>query len=271
MNHNENGDRHVLVEREGSIVTVTLNRPASKNLISSELTSELVQACADIQADPSVKCAILAARGDVFCAGGNLKAMRNRQHHFAGSPSEIRSYYDGGVQRLARAFFALDVPVVAAINGAAMGAGLDLALMCDLRVASSSAIFAESFVRVGLVSGAGGSWLLQQTVGSAMAAELTLTGDTIDAQRALQIGLVSRVVAPDDLARQARELAERVARHPSHAVRMNKRLLRDSRGGSLESVLTLAASLQGLAQHTEDHIEAVAAALEKRPAQFKNK
>jgi enoyl-CoA hydratase/carnithine racemase len=258
-------------ERDGPVVVLTLNRPDTRNMISVELTDALVEACARLHADVSIKCAILTAAGEVFCAGGNLKAMRDREHHFAGSAAEMRQYYDSGVQRLARAFFALDVPVVAAVNGPAIGAGLDLALLCDVRIASDTARFAESFIRLGLVSAAGGSWLLQRLVGPAVAAELTLTGDEFDAARALQLGIVSKVVPRAELLPRAQDVARRIARHPAHAVRLNKRLLRDSLGGSMENALSLAASFQGLAQHTQDHHEAVAAALEKRKPSFNDK
>lgn len=258
-------------EREGPIVVLALNRPDTRNMISVELTDAIVVACAKIQADVSIKCAILTANGHVFCAGGNLQAMRNREHHFAGNPAQIRSYYDTGVQRLARSFMALDVPVIAAVNGAAIGAGLDLALLCDVRIASESAKFAESFIKLGLVSAAGGSWLLQRLVGPAIAAELTLTGDDFDANRARELGIVSQVVPSAELLPRAREIAGRIARHPAQAIRLNKRLLRDSLNGSLDSALSLAAGFQGLAQHTDDHHEAVAAALEKRKPQFTDK
>ncbi len=258
-------------EREGAVVTLALNRPETRNMISTELTDAIVAACAKIQGDVSIKCVILTAKGHVFCAGGNLKAMHNREHHFAGNPAENRAYYDTGVQRLARAFFWLDVPVVAAVNGPAVGAGLDLALLCDVRICSDTALFAESFVRLGLVSAAGGAWLLQRIVGPAIAAELTLTGDDFDAKRALDLRIVSQVLPAEQVLPRAREIAARIARHPVHALRMNKRLLRDSQGVSLETSLSLASSMQGLAQHTADHREAVAAALEKRKPNYTDK
>jgi enoyl-CoA hydratase/carnithine racemase len=265
----ENPD--VVWEREGAVVVLRLNRPDTRNMISVPLTDALVQACARINADLSIKCVVLTAAGDIFCAGGNLKAMRDREHHFAGNPAENRSYYDQGVQRLARAFGAVEVPFIAAVNGPAIGAGLDLALMCDLRIAAEGARFAESFIRLGLVSAAGGSWLLQRLVGPAVAAELTLTGDDFDATRALQLGILSQVVAPAQLMASAMALAQRIACHPAHAIRLNKRLLRESLMGGLDSTLSLAAGFQGLAQHTEDHREAVAAVLEKRQPRFNNK
>lgn len=261
-------DPVLVFEREGPLVILTLNRPDERNMISAELTDALVEACARINEDISVKCAILTAAGKVFCAGGNLKAMYRREHHFSGNPAEMRRYYDLGVQRLARAFAAVEVPFIAAVNGPAIGAGLDIALMCDLRIAADSAVFAESFIRLGLVSAAGGSWLLQRAIGQAAAAELTLTGDDVDALRALQLGIVSQVLPQEQLLLRARELAARMSRHPSHALRMNKRLLRESATQGLEASLALAASLQGLAQHTADHTEAVAAVVEKRAPHF---
>jgi enoyl-CoA hydratase/carnithine racemase len=258
-------------ERDGAVVVLTLNRPDTLNMISTELVDAIVESCAKLQADISIKCAILTANGSVFCAGGNLQAMHRREYHFAGNPAENRAYYDTGVQRLARSFAGLDVPVIAAVNGPAIGAGLDLTLLCDVRIAAGSAKFAENFIRLGLVSAAGGSWLLQRLVGPAVAAELTLTGDDFDAARARELGIVSQVVTGAELMPRARDIAARIARHPAHAIRMNKRLLRDSLGGSLEASLSLAASMQGLAQHTEDHREAVAAAIEKRKPNYTDK
>lgn len=268
MNSETHAEPVLKWEREGPVVVLTLNRPDTRNMISVELTDALVQACARVSADISIKCVILTAAGQVFCAGGNLRAMYNREHHFAGNAAENRVYYDGGVQRLARAFTALDVPVIAAVNGAAIGAGLDLVLLADVRIAVDTAVFAESFIRLGLVSAAGGSWLLQRHVGPAAAAELTLTGDDFDATRALQLGVVSQIVHADRLMPRAQDIAQRIARHPAHAIRLNKRLLRESLTQSLEGSLTLAASMQGLAQHTEDHREAVAAVIEKRAPRF---
>lgn len=255
-------------QRDGPVVTLALNRPGDRNVISQELTDALEAACARIQADITIKCAILTAEGKVFCAGGNLRAMYNREHHFAGNPAENRAHYDAGVQRLARSFHALDVPVIAAINGAAVGAGLDLALMCDVRMCAEGAVFAESFVRLGLVSAAGGAWLLQRVIGPARAAQMVLTGDDFDARRAAELGIVSEILPASELLSRAREMAMRIARHPAHALRMNKRLLRESECSSLEASLTLASSMQGLAQHTADHLEAVTAAIEKRAPRY---
>lgn len=254
----------VRYEIDGGIATITLDSPQTRNGISRQMTDSIVDAVSRAEADMSVRCIILTGAGTAFCAGGDLRKMRDKVEHFAGDPLEIRRTYVDGVQRLARLFNTIEVPAIAAVNGPAMGAGLDLALMCDMRLCGRSAIFAESFVRLGLVSAAGGAWFLARALPPASAAELVLTGDTIDAADALRLGIVSRVTDDADLATAARELALRVARHAPEAVRLNKRLLRTALRSDLATTLELAAALQGGIQHTPDHDEAIAAALEKR-------
>ena len=184
------------------------------------------------------------------------------------SPIKTRRNYLTGIQRLPRAFAALEVPIVAAVNGPAIGAGCDLACMCDIRVAGESAKFAESFVKLGIIPGDGGAWLLPRVVGMARAAELAFTGDTIDAQQALAWNLVSRVVPHDDLMASARELAGRITANPGHALRLTKRLMREALHARLDTVLEMSAVFQAVSHKTADHREAVAAFLEKRPPRF---
>jgi enoyl-CoA hydratase/carnithine racemase len=162
----------------------------------------------------------------------------------------------------------LEVPVVAAVNGAAIGAGLDLACMCDVRIASETARFAESFVKIGIVPGDGGAWLLPRIIGFSKASELALTGDIIDAEEARAMGLVSRVVPADALINEAQAVAKRIAANPPHAVRMTKRLLREGQAMTLKGVLEMSAAFQALAHVTQDHEEAIAAFLEKREPVF---
>ena len=183
-------------------------------------------------------------------------------------PAQTRRNYKFGIQRLPLAFEALDVPVIAAVNGPAIGAGCDLACMCDIRIASDTASFAESFVKIGLVPGDGGAWLLPRIVGFSKACEMALTGDAVNAQEALSIGLVSQVVASSGLLAAAGAMAARIAANPAHAVRMTKRLLRASRDSNLATLLEMSASFQALAHVTEDHKEAVSAFLNKRKASF---
>lgn len=259
------------VARDGAVVTLTIDDPATKNALSPALTQQLVAACNEINADMSIGCAILTGAGEVFCAGGNIKDMYARANHFAGNAAEIRRTYQNGVQTIAKALYDLEVPIIAAVNGAAMGAGMDFATMCTIRMASETAKFAESFIKLGLTSAAGGAWFLNRAIGTSAAAEMALTGDTIDAARALEIGLVSRVVAPEALLDEARTLAARITRHPPHSIRLNTRLLRESARLDLSASLEIAAAMQAVVQQTDDQYEAVAAAVEKRKPGYKGK
>lgn len=257
------------IDKEG-IVLLTLNRPELRNPISDlEVIEALLAALARLETDPAARVAILTGAGKGFSSGGNINEMKPGGNLNSGSPAATRLSYKRGIQRVPLAFAALEVPVIAAVNGAAMGAGCDLTCMCDLRIAGESAKFAESFVKLGLIAGDGGSWLLPRVVGWSRAAEMALTGDAIDAAEALACGLVSRVVPDADLIDAARALARRIAANPPHAVRMTKRLLWEGRKADLPTLLEMASAMQAAAHATADHEEAVAAFLEKRQPQFK--
>ncbi|MBV6760918.1 crotonase/enoyl-CoA hydratase family protein [Rhodococcus opacus] len=259
----------VLITREGDIVTWTLNRPEARNPISEpDVIEALENAVADVNNDPSVRAAIVTGAGSAFSSGGNVKHMRDRAGMFGGSPADLRQGYRHGIQRIPLALYHCEVPTIAAVNGPAIGAGCDLTLMCDMRIASTAAVFAESFVKVGLVPGDGGAWFLPQAVGMARASEMAFTGDAIDAAKALEWGLVSQVVEPGELLDAARALADRVAVNPPQVLRMTKKLLREGRHQSLESLLELSAAMQSLAHHTADHHEAVGAMLDRRTPDF---
>ncbi|KJR09777.1 crotonase/enoyl-CoA hydratase family protein [Gordonia sp. LUNF6] len=259
----------LLVERDGDVVTWTVNRPETRNAISEDdAIDALVDAATAVNRDQSVRAVILTGAGSAFSAGGNVKDMAAAAGLFGGAPHQQRVGYREGIQRIPRAMYALEVPVIAAVNGPAVGAGCDLALMCDIRIASNTAFFAESFVKLGLIPGDGGAWLLPRAIGPARAAEMALTGDRVDAATALKWGIVSRVVEPADLLPTAREIASRIAANPPVAVRMTKKLLRESSQQTLDQLLELSATMQAVAHHTEDHREAVAAFLEKRPGRF---
>ncbi|MRV70512.1 crotonase/enoyl-CoA hydratase family protein [Duganella sp. FT92W] len=259
-------------ERDGGVLTVRMDRAESRNALTDPLQmQEFVDLCTQIKRDRSVKVVVLTGNGSAFCAGGNVKDMRERGGIFAGSPYEVRESYRGGIQTIPLALYELDVPVVAAVNGPAIGAGLDLACMCDIRIASDNALFAESFVRLGIVPGDGGAWLLPRIVGMPRASLMAFTGDTIDAAKALAWDLVADVVPADQLDAEAQALAQRIAANPAHALRLTKRLLREGQHMRLDSLLELSAAFQALAHHTEDHHEAVNAFLEKRTAQYTGK
>jgi enoyl-CoA hydratase/carnithine racemase len=262
-------EKFLIIERDGPVAIVTLNRPQERNAISRpEYIQEIKDFCADATADASLKAVIVTGSGSAFCAGGNVKDMRSRSGIFEGSPYQLRNRYRDGIQQIPLALYELEVPTIAAINGAAIGAGLDLACMCDVRIAAEGAIFAESFVKLGIVPGDGGAWLLPRVIGNARAALMTLTGDAIDSARALEYGLVSDVVPAADLLDAAKAVAQRIASNPGHALRLTKRLLREGQDMKLGPLLELSAAYQALAHHTEDHEEAVEAFLEKRPPRF---
>ena len=259
----------VLYEQNGHIVTLTLNRHETRNAISEdEMIDAIVDGCARINADYSVRVAIITGAGSAFSSGGNVKDMRDKKGMFAGTATEIRDGYRKGIQRIPLAVQALEVPIIAAVNGAAIGAGCDLTMMCDMRIASEKALFAESFVKVGLVPGDGGAWFLPRVVGVSRANEMAYTGEPVNAQTALEWGLVSRVVAPEQLMDAANELALRIAANPPTALRMTKKLLKEGEHSRLDSLLEMSASLQALAHQTKDHAEAVDAIIEKRPPTF---
>ncbi|WP_448676030.1 crotonase/enoyl-CoA hydratase family protein [Delftia acidovorans] len=256
------------IARDGAIWTLTMNQPETRNaLTGNTAVEEFVQVCDEIRRDASVKAVILTGAGPIFSSGGNVKDMQ-RFFDDALTPDAIREEYRQGIQRIPRALNQLDVPVICAVNGPAIGAGLDLTCMCDIRIASETATFAESFVRVGIVPGDGGAWLLPRAVGRAKAAEMAFTGEAIDAQQALACGLVSRVVSADQLLPTARALADKIAANPGAVMRMTKRLLREGEHSTLESLLELSAGYQALAHKTADHREAVMAFVEKRKPRF---
>lgn len=260
---------YLLYEQAEGVAVVTMNRPQERNALTEEHQMlEFVELCARVRRDRGVKALVLTGAGSAFCAGGNLKNMRDKKGFSAGQPADIRDAYRNGIQQIPLALYELDVPTIAAVNGPAIGAGMDLACMCDIRVASERASFASSFVKLGIVPGDGGAWLLARTIGQPKAMELMLTGDTFDAARALELGLVSRVVPHDTLMTQAMELAGRIAANPVRTVRLTKRLLRESDHMSLATSLEMAAAYQALAHYTPDHDEAVLAFLEKRKPAF---
>lgn len=244
----------LLVRIDSAVATWTINLPHLGNAVSGkDFVTAFESAVDSANADNGIRAVILTGEGKLFSAGGNVKEMADRQGMFGLDAIAQRYAYVDGIQRIPRALARLEVPIIAAVNGAAVGAGCDLAAMCDIRVASERASFAESFVQIGLVPGDGGTWFLQRAVGYERAAEMTLTGDRIDAATALEWGLVSRVVPHDELLAAAADLATRIAKNPSHTLRMAKRLLQESRTGSLESTLAMAAAMQPLAHRDPEH------------------
>lgn len=260
----------VLYETRGRIALITLNRPDTRNAIGEHSDcAELVEAVERANADRSISVLVLTGSGSSFSAGGNLKGMRDRNGIGPlATPADTRDNYKKGVQKIALAFANLEIASVAAVNGHAIGLGCDIACLCDMRVASDAAKFAASFVKMGIVPGDGGAWILPRIVGYANAAEMILTGDTYTAAEAKGIGLVNKVVPADQVLDEAFKLADRVAANPPRAVRMAKKLLREGQHSRLPDVLELSAAFQALAHETADHKEAVEAFLDKRTPDF---
>ncbi len=260
----------LIQERDGHILTITINLPEKRNPISDNaMVDALCNAFEAADQNIDVRCVILTGAGSAFSSGGDLKMMRADAGGLRdGNPVETRRNYKYGIQRLPLMFQALEVPVVAAVNGPAIGAGCDLACMCDVRVAAQSAKFAESFVKLGIIPGDGGAWLLPRIIGFSRAVELSLTGEMVDAGEALRIGLVSHVVPDEDLMTRAREVAAKIAANPPHAVRMAKRLLREGQTADLKNILEMSAAMQALAHTTKDNDEAIEAFIEKRVPKF---
>lgn len=256
------------IEQRGGVTTLTMNQPETRNLLTGNTAiDEFVEACAAIAKDSSVRVVIVTGAGPAFCAGGNLKDMQRYSNENI-EADVIREEYRHGIQRLPLALYNLDVPTIAAVNGPAIGAGCDLACMCDIRLASENAYFAESFIKLGLIPGDGGAWLLPRVVGMSRAAEMSFTGDKVSAADAVSYGLVSRLVPADQLLQEANALADRIAANPGPALRMTKRLLREGQQLRLDSLLELSAGFQAMAHQTPHHVEAVAAFVEKRPPVF---
>lgn len=247
------------------VAVLTFKRDDLRNaLTGTALVDEILLTLDWVNSAEGISVLILTGAGSAFSSGGNVREMSEKQGLFSGSVQQIQDQYRRGIQRLPLAMEAAEVPIIAAINGAAIGAGFDLACMSDLRLASATAVMGETFVNLGIIPGDGGAWFLQRLIGYQRAAELTLTGRLISAQEALELGIVLDVTEPDQLISRALELATRIAAKPPHAVRMTKRLLKHAQRGTLSDFLDLCACFQGMAHHTNDHAEAINAFMEKR-------
>lgn len=259
----------IVEERRGAVAIWTLTRPDRLNALPDLNDGEdFARACEAVNADPSVRCVVMTGAGRAFSAGGDLKAMKGRSDLFEGSGAAIRERYRRVVHRIVRALYGLEVPLITAVNGPAMGLGCDIAGLGDIRIASERASFGVPFMKLGIIPGDGGSWLLPRNIGYNRAAELLFTARHIDAQTADQWGLVNRVVAHDRLMIEAMITADQIAAQPPQALRMAKSLLRQGRDMNFDQMLELSAAMQALAHLTDDHIEGVTAVLEKRPGQF---
>lgn len=253
------------LDRQGHVLLVTMNRPETRNALSDDgVVEEFIACCEEVNADLSIRAVVLTGAGPAFSSGGNLKSIRDKLGAGLGEAPLSRLAYRDGIQRLPLAWCNLEVPTIAAVNGPAHGAGNDLATMCDIRIASEQAVFCETFVKLGLIAGDGGAWLLPRAVGMSNACEMAFTGEPIDAAQALAWGLVSRVVPADQLLPSALDLAQRIAANPPHALRMTKRLLLEGQHMRLAPLLEMSAGFQALAHQTAEHEAALQGFLQRR-------
>lgn len=259
---------------EDRVALLTFNRDDLRNaLTGSNLIDDICNTVAWANRNPDVSVLVLTGAGSAFSSGGNIKEMqlRDTEHKdaaFGGDVYEVQEKYRAGIQRIPLAIYNAEIPVIAAVNGPAIGAGFDLTCMCDIRIASSKALFGETFVNLGIIPGDGGAWFLQRLIGYQRAAELTLTGRVIKADEAKELGIVLDVVDPDELLPRAMEMAKQMASKPPQALRMTKRLLKTAQRQELKDFLELCAVFQGMCHNTNDHMEAINAFIEKRPGEY---
>lgn len=252
-----------LLELDRGVATLTLNRHDLRNaLTGSALIDDLCTVAAWANACEEVSALVITGAGSAFSSGGNIKDIAERKGDFAGDVAEVAARYRRGIQRIPLALETVEVPIIAAVNGAAIGAGFDLANMADVRIASSRAKFGETFLNLGIIPGDGGAWFMQRQIGYQRAFELTLSGRIIDAAEALRLGVVLEVVEPDQLMPRAQEMAAAFAAQPPKALRLTKRLMKMAPRMELKDFLDLCAVFQGMCHNEPEHMEAVLRTIE---------
>ena len=255
----------ILTTTRNSVLTITLNRPESYNALNDSMKKELNEAFRQAEKDDDVRCIVLRGAGEkAFCSGQDLKE-RSTSHR------SLKESLEKSYNPLIRKMRAIEKPVIGMINGVAAGAGLSIALACDMRIMAESAKLTEVFIRIGLVPDSGSHWFLPRLVGMAKAFEYAATGRDIDAVEAERVGLVNRVVASAELEKTVMDIAEKLAHAPTRSIGLIKRTLNKSLASDLDALLDYEAVIQELASRTEDHQEGVKAFLEKRKGVFKGK
>jgi 2-(1,2-epoxy-1,2-dihydrophenyl)acetyl-CoA isomerase len=257
----------ILMQQDGSVLTITLNRPDKLNAATDLMLDELNDAFKNAERDAAVRAILLTGAGRGFCAGQDLDTARERQATGEGLSfgEHLRRTYNPLILRMRR----MPKPIIGAINGVAAGAGMSLAMACDVRIAAQSASFLQAFVKIGLIPDSGSSWMLPRLVGMTRALDLMLTGRKISAQEGLEYGLVNRVVADAELMAVAGQTAAEFAAAPTQAIGYIKRALDFASTSTLADALNNEADLQEIAGRSADHDEGIAAFLEKRPPKFR--
>lgn len=260
-------DNHLEVIQEGNLLWLYLNRPLQKNAIDDQMIDDIEKNLEQASDDKNIRVVILGARGNVFCAGGDTQLMAEKKGMFAGDSHELRTRYQKGIQRIPLAMEKFEKPLIAMVDGPAIGAGCDLTLMADLRIASPHASFTESFARLSLVPGDGGTFFLPRVIGYARAMEMFLSCQTVKAEKALEWGLINKLVKAEDLEKETRIWGEQIAMLAPVALQMTKRALK-MRFSSLPDQLEILSTYQGIAQRLQDHDRGLKALSEKKSAHF---
>jgi len=261
--------QHILVEIEEHIGTLTLNRPERLNALGAGMREQMLRSLVALGENPDVRAVVVTGAGRAFCSGGDVKEMHERVE--SGAPARQAVEIQPVREKILATLRTMPKPVIASVNGPAAGAGFNLALGCDMRIASERATFSQAFVRRGLHPDWGGTWFLTRMLGTARACELIFSGDTVSARQAADWGLVNRVVPHDELAAETRHLARRLAEGPPIVIAMAKRGIYRSTDADLASALEYEAYAQRVVWTTEDAAEGIRAFVEKRPPVFKGK
>jgi len=260
----------IILKKQDHIATLTMNRPDKMNALNVQMLQETVAAIEEVAKDDDVRVMVLAAAGKAFCSGADL-SDGGKAAGLAGTPNEMRSNVRNSYQKVTMGLQRMDKPTIAMVGGPAVGAGCDFAFGCDMRVGSERAKFRNSFVKVGLIPGGGGTWLYTRVLGLGRGLEFLFTGDFLEAEEAARIGVLNKLVPADQLESVTMELAQKIAKNPPLAVQMSKVMAYKALETNLEAALAMSAAYQALALSSEDHREGVNAFMEKREGQFEGK
>ncbi|MCR9203215.1 MAG: enoyl-CoA hydratase-related protein [Halobacteriovoraceae bacterium] len=260
--------KHLKCDFKNHQLWITLDRPDSANAFHLPMIDELVSTLEKADHHDEVRVIVITGSGKNFCAGGDVVAMKEKKEMFSGESDELRRNYQKGIQRIPRAMEQLQKPTLALVNGAAIGAGCDFACMCDLRIGSHSTKMGETFTKLALVPGDGGTYFLPRVVGYTKAMEMFLTGKIYRGEECFKMGLLNEYVEDEELTKKGEELANLISSNAPTAIQMTKKALKVSYLKDLQTSLDLLAAFQGITQRTEDHFEGLKALQEKRSPSF---